>query len=172
MQAYYCDTERSHGVANTVVSRSSLSPPKTIQLPAISTLTINRPLPHAQLAPIHFSPADKTKSFNSSYPFNSKPSMTRITSRTAASDKMHHQFVCSYVDPVTGRTCHQSFRRSYDLSRHQTIHQQNRPLCRCDHCGKKFTRLDALRRHERVQGHFSATTRVERSMKITKLCSP
>ncbi|OAD77289.1 C2H2-type zinc finger transcription factor [Phycomyces blakesleeanus NRRL 1555(-)] len=63
------------------------------------------------------------------------------------------QFVCEHPMGVSGRVCGQTFRRSYDLSRHQTIHLKNRPLCRCHYCGKKFTRMDALRRHERVQGH-------------------
>ncbi|KAI9271889.1 hypothetical protein BDA99DRAFT_433873 [Phascolomyces articulosus] len=73
------------------------------------------------------------------------------------------QFLCEHVvDPTTQRICGQTFRRSYDLSRHQSIHMKNRPFCYCNHCGKKFTRMDALRRHERVQGHFTNSTRTHR----------
>ncbi|KAG0735807.1 hypothetical protein G6F62_010827 [Rhizopus arrhizus] len=63
-------------------------------------------------------------------------------------------FTCQHVmDPATGRVCRQAFRRSYDLSRHQMIHLKNRPFFYCSDCDRKFTRLDALRRHERIQGH-------------------
>ncbi|ORE04247.1 hypothetical protein BCV72DRAFT_307524 [Rhizopus microsporus var. microsporus] len=71
-------------------------------------------------------------------------------------------FVCKHIiDPVTGTICHQSFRRSYDLSRHQMIHLKYRPLFHCTHCDRKFTRLDALRRHERIQKHSSRINKNE-----------
>ncbi|RCH94891.1 hypothetical protein CU098_002215 [Rhizopus stolonifer] len=62
-------------------------------------------------------------------------------------------FRCKHLDPATGRVCCQAFRRSYDLSRHQMIHLKNRPFFQCSDCDKKFTRLDALRRHQRIQRH-------------------
>ncbi|KAI8066902.1 hypothetical protein BC940DRAFT_367930 [Gongronella butleri] len=52
-----------------------------------------------------------------------------------------------------GGVCGQTFQRPYDLTRHQTMHMKNRPYVYCQVCTKRFTRLDALRRHERVQGH-------------------
>ncbi|SAM08817.1 hypothetical protein [Absidia glauca] len=65
---------------------------------------------------------------------------------------LQHHFVCDHMT-ARGHICGQTFRRSYDLSRHQTIHLKNRPFCTCQQCGKKFTRTDALQRHQRVQGH-------------------
>ncbi|KAI8085077.1 uncharacterized protein BX664DRAFT_387715 [Halteromyces radiatus] len=59
---------------------------------------------------------------------------------------------CTHVN-ANGKSCGQTFQRPYDLSRHQTIHLKNRPFVYCQQCGKRFTRVDALRRHERVQGH-------------------
>lgn len=74
-------------------------------------------------------------------------------------------FLCEQV--TQGKRCGQTFRRSYDLSRHQTIHLVNRPFCYCQQCGKKFTRMDALRRHERVQGHVgSKNQQQKRSMSL------
>ncbi|KAI8981709.1 hypothetical protein BDF20DRAFT_834399 [Mycotypha africana] len=80
--------------------------------------------------------------------------LTSSTTKLLKRQLQQHTFICDHVvDSKTGERCSQSFRRSYDLSRHQTIHLKNRPFCLCHFCGKKFTRLDALRRHERIQGH-------------------
>ena len=63
-------------------------------------------------------------------------------------------FLCRQImDTKSKSLCSRAFRRSYDLSRHQKVHLKNRPLYSCQFCHKKFTRLDALKRHERVQGH-------------------
>ncbi|KAI8333767.1 hypothetical protein BD560DRAFT_414892 [Blakeslea trispora] len=101
-----------------------------------------------------------------------QPCAPSIHSSTSPSNSSHHKhkrtrghnvphhvqqpYVCYHIDSGTGKMCCQAFRRSYDLSRHQSIHLKNRPFCRCHTCGKKFTRLDALRRHQRIQGHHTA----------------
>lgn len=87
-----------------------------------------------QLAPIHSAPVSK-KRFGSIKP----------------SDDSH---TCHFRGE-TGKVCGLSFRRPYDLSRHKNTHLKNRPFSYCEVCGKRFTRRDALRRHERVQGHTS-----------------
>lgn len=39
--------------------------------------------------------------------------------------------------------------RNHDLTRHQKVHSQDKPHM-CQHCGRSFSRRDALRRHERM----------------------
>lgn len=157
------------------------SAPNTVKLPAISSLTASMP-DSAELAPIHrnsrpsftiypteprtppqtpcsggasSSPSPSSSSTGMAPPLAAMRSR-RQSSRSAKSGKSPGQFLCEHiVDPATKRKCGQTFRRSYDLSRHQSIHLKNRPFCYCTQCGKKFTRMDALRRHERVQGHSS-----------------
>ncbi|KAL9544180.1 hypothetical protein MBANPS3_007758 [Mucor bainieri] len=129
------------------------------KLPSLSYL-----LDSPQLAPIHMpplSPVSASASPYSSHPAAAAAATTTTTTtstviykkRTRGGSVPHQtQFICEHVDS-NGKACCQAFRRSYDLSRHQSIHMKNRPLCYCRACGKKFTRLDALRRHERIQGH-------------------
>ncbi|KAL7327905.1 hypothetical protein PS15p_206267 [Mucor circinelloides] len=124
------------------------------RLPSLSYL-----LDSPQLAPIHMPPLSPVSASASPYSSHTATSTTTTTStmtykkRTRGGSVPHQtQFICEHVDS-NGKACCQAFRRSYDLSRHQSIHMKNRPLCYCRACGKKFTRLDALRRHERIQGH-------------------
>ncbi|CAO3611826.1 unnamed protein product [Mucor fragilis] len=120
------------------------------KLPSLSYL-----LDSPQLAPIHMPPLSPVSASASPYSSHHTANASTMTykKRTRGGSVPHQtQFICEHVDSK-GKACCQVFRRSYDLSRHQSIHMKNRPLCYCRACGKKFTRLDALRRHERIQGH-------------------
>jgi hypothetical protein len=162
----------THGSSSSPEASSSfqICNESRIKLPGLSSLILdqNNLYHKKQLAPIYanhhpvvydqrpLSPPLSTSS--PSCPCNYSPTKKSYKAtnnkRTRGGTSNQSQFICQHViDAATGKTCCQAFRRSYDLSRHQTIHLKNRPLCYCHDCGKKFTRLDALRRHERVQGH-------------------
>ncbi|KAI8341748.1 hypothetical protein BC941DRAFT_466646 [Chlamydoabsidia padenii] len=123
------------------------SSPINIRLPALSSITSPPPL-HLQLAPLQ--PSPQRQQYLVSLPSLSSPRFT-----PPCTNQLSGQFVCEQV-VGPGRICGQTFRRSYDLSRHQTVHSKNRPFYYCHQCGKRFTRMDALRRHERVQGHSTS----------------
>ncbi|ORE15815.1 hypothetical protein BCV71DRAFT_27702 [Rhizopus microsporus] len=139
---------------STAPSSPPLSP-YLLTLPAISSITSQHDLEQKQqLAPIAYHP--HRASFNEiilrKEPEEAKPTAKRTRHSTSSIHTSTGLFLCEHVSDK-GKLCGQTFRRSYDLSRHQTIHLENRPFCYCNVCGKRFTRMDALRRHERVQGH-------------------
>jgi hypothetical protein len=135
------DKKLPHIITTTPVQWTPMSSPDTMKLPSVSSLISPYYSPYPLSPPLSaFSDSITTTSHK--------------TKRTRGGSVPHQsQFVCDHVDTSTGKVCSQAFRRSYDLSRHQMIHLKNRPFCYCHTCGKKFTRLDALRRHERIQGH-------------------
>lgn len=81
--------------------------------------------------------------------FSTKPIRLPRLSTLFRSMPKQGTFTCTYG--TDKKPCGQVFRRSYDLSRHQMIHLKDRPFFDCTECNKKFTRLDALKRHAR--GH-------------------
>ncbi|KAI9481126.1 MAG: hypothetical protein EXX96DRAFT_565514 [Benjaminiella poitrasii] len=141
-------------------------------LPAISSITVQCPndinntgsfLLNSQLAPIIH------KNNEELYKSNKRSRASVASTNHAHNLQQTTVYVCEHISD-SGKACGQTFRRSYDLSRHQTIHLKNRPYCYCDKCGKRFTRMDALRRHERVQGHHSsAQQKQHRSLSTSAL---
>ncbi|KAG1466985.1 hypothetical protein G6F56_004588 [Rhizopus delemar] len=126
-------------------------------LPAISSIKTHHLEQKQHLAPIIHHRA----SFNDIMLRRESPKASkRIRHSTPSIHTSSGLFLCEHVSDK-GKMCGQTFRRSYDLSRHQTIHLENRPFCYCDVCGKKFTRMDALRRHERVQNHSTKQQRAK-----------
>ncbi|SAM05548.1 hypothetical protein [Absidia glauca] len=84
---------------------------------------------------------------------NKPPPWSPITSaRKVRQPSPPSVYLCNHL-VGDGNMCGQTFQRPYDLARHQSIHLKNRPFVYCQQCNKRFTRVDALRRHERVQGH-------------------
>ena len=45
--------------------------------------------------------------------------------------------------------CQKSFKRPYDLKRHQVVHNSDRPF-ECEHCKKTFKLIKHLTRHQKV----------------------
>ncbi|KAI8970836.1 hypothetical protein BDB01DRAFT_855135 [Pilobolus umbonatus] len=151
------DTSHFHPLKkpSTAPSSPSISPfPRlNISLPTLSSITSSiHPTDPPHLAPIYSNTQEKTLQHNKRGRYSTKSS-TNTT------------YLCEHI-LSNGRTCGQTFRRSYDLSRHQTIHLENRPFCYCHKCGKKFTRMDALRRHEKAQRHSSTKYRDTRAQSL------
>lgn len=146
------DTARS-----SPIHTNNSKPKYTINLPRLSSIITDQSYSHKQAPPILSPPPLFLLDKNCIVPPSPSNKNTRHKAARSSSTSCQSQFICRHViDQAIGKLCYQSFRRSYDLSRHQTIHLKNRPLCYCQQCNKKFTRLDALRRHERIQGHGSS----------------
>ncbi|KAI8137623.1 hypothetical protein BJV82DRAFT_336330 [Fennellomyces sp. T-0311] len=136
--------------------QSSTSQPSSVTLPAITSITAHHR--HRRATAAHLYDLTSNAARVTSSALMADPCRVSMPQPPPQQQQQQQQlFVCEKIID-SGRICGQTFRRSYDLSRHQTIHLKNRPYCYCDQCGKKFTRMDALRRHERVQGHASSSS--------------
>jgi hypothetical protein len=64
---------------------------------------------------------------------------------------------CNRINPSTGKPCNRHFSRTYDLTRHEAIHNPRKQKPHCVHCvgEKTFSRDDSLKRHIRVVCTFS-----------------
>ncbi|KAJ8655914.1 hypothetical protein O0I10_008354 [Lichtheimia ornata] len=124
---------------------TTLANTTSVTLPGLSSITTDAPPPPPP-------PQPQPHARSRLYGLTATTTRRRVSSAQHSQHQQQPSFVCD-KRMNDGSTCGQTFRRSYDLQRHQTIHLKNRPYCYCEQCGKKFTRMDALRRHERVQGH-------------------
>lgn len=141
-------------------------------LPALSSITCLPPLLNSQQQQQHLPPIQQQQQSSSSIHSEciNKNTITTTTTTAITTATRTNVFLCEHV--TQGKRCGQTFRRSYDLSRHQTIHLPNRQFFYCQQCRKKFTRMDALRRHERVQGHAASKQQQQQQQQKRSMSLP